>query len=327
MSTATDYDKEQDARLKKLEDKVFDDSPPPVPPTCGPDPDPNDEHIAHGGWGGDLGSPETWESVPMTSDRSKFKVVDKGGKNIAHKFDTEKEADEYIKWHQCMKEAGTPDPGPTPGPGPAPGPGPSPAPGTTPYPIKGTPMQAGQRGPTERHYASGKPDDWTIEKNVKNIPFENYQWVTYTTMGPIEHDDNISVKFGGTHMGKGGWWDCGISFNEGQSCLGIEPKHPSTKLCIVKGKKYGSILNKKVGVAGVVFKATGKIELWIDMGNGWEKACEGTNVGGLNPTKGNQEAQLRIDGFNYSGKKDEQDMAKIVAAGGPNIHSAIVTEI
>lgn len=340
-STATDYDKLQDEEIKKLKDKVFGTTEPgpgpgpgpgPEPGACGPDPDPSDEHIAHGGWGGDLGSPETWESVPMKDDPAQFKVVDQAGKNIAHKFASEAEADAYIKYHQCMKEGGNPDPGPEPEP--EPGPGPEPKPGTTPYPIKGTPMQAGQRGPTERHYASGKPDDWTIEKNVKNIPFEQYQWVTYTTMGPIEHDDNISVKFGGVHMGSGGWWDCGISFGEkgkpqsSQSCLGIEPKHPSTKLCIVKGKKYDSILDKKVGVAGVVFKKTGKIELWIDYdGKGWEKACEGTNVGGLNPTKGNQEAQLRIDGFNYTGKKDEQDMEKIVAAGGPRIHSAIVTEI
>lgn len=326
--TATEYDKKQDADIKKLMDKVFGGTNPPPEEDCGPNPDPNNEHIAHGGWGGDMGSPETWDAVPMKDDPTKWKVVDKAGKNIAHQFATEAEAEDYIKYHQCIKEGGDTDPTPPPPPPPGPGPSPPPAGGAaTPYPIKGTPMQAGQRGPTERHYASGKPDDWTIEKNVKGIPFAQYQWVTYTTMGPIEHDDNISVKFGGTHMGAGGWWDCGISFESGQSCLGIEPKHPSTKLCIVKGKKYGSLLNKKVGVAGVVFKATGKIELWIDMGNGWEKACEGTNVGGLNPTKGNQEAQLRIDGFNYSGKKDEQDMAKIVAAGGPNIHSAIVTEI
>ena len=28
-------------------------------------------------------------------------------------------------------------------------------------------MQSTQRGPTTRHYASGKPDDHTIEKNLK----------------------------------------------------------------------------------------------------------------------------------------------------------------
>jgi hypothetical protein len=328
MSTAaTPYDLQQDAEIKKLKDKVFPTEPGPLPPGgCGADPDPEDKHVREGGWGGDMASAKLWESVPMTDDPKLWKVIDKAGKNIAHKFETEAEADRYIAYHKCVQEGGDPDP---PGPGPQPEPeppGPTPTPGTTPYPIKGTPMQSSQRGPTERHYASGKPDDWTIEKNVKSIPFENYQWVTYTTMGPIEHDDTISVKFGGVHMGPGGWWDCGISFG-GQTCLGTEPKHPSTKLCIVKGPNVGSVLNKKVGVAGVVFKKTGKIELWIDMGQGWKKAVEGTNVGGLKPTSGNQEAQLRIDGFNYSGKKDEKDMEEVVKAGGPRIHSAIVTEI
>src|SRR5262245_20042034 len=278
MSTeaaATEYDKAQDARLKKLEDKVFSTDPPPIPPTCGPDPDPNDEHIREGGWGGDMSAPGLWQSVQMKDDPKLWKVVDAAGKNIAHKFDSEKAADDYIAYHVCINEGGDPNPpgpGPSPPPpSPGPGPGPSPTPGTTPYPMKGTPMQAGQRGPTERHYASGKPDDWTIEKNVKGIPFKNYQWVVYVTMSDNpEHDDNISVKFGGHHMGKNGWYDCGISFGEkgkpgsSQSCLGIEPKHPSTKLCVVKGKKYDSVLTVKTGVAGVYFSAENKIELWID---------------------------------------------------------------
>lgn len=305
MSTA---DLEQ--RVKRLEDKVFG-SIPPVPPSCGPDPDPNDDHIAHGGWGGDLGSPETWESVPM-KDPSKFKVVDAKGVNIAHNFATEAEADTYIKYHQCMKEGGDTDPTPEPEP-PASVPEPSPTPTLFPYPMKGSPMQSTQRGPTTRHYASGKPDDETIEKNVTKIPFKNYQFVTYTTMHKTEHDDNLSVKFGGHHTSGNGWYDCGISF-EGQTCLGTEPKHPSTKLCIVKGKKYGSVIEKKTGVAGVYFTDTNKIELWIDYeGKGWEKACEGTGVGGLKPKPGNQECQLRIDGFEKGSV--------------PSIHSAIVTEI
>jgi hypothetical protein len=316
MSTAaTDYDKQQDAKIKKLEDKVFGTEPPPIPPTCGPDPDPTDEHIAHGGWGGDLGSPETWQSVPMKDDPAKFKVVDAKGVNIAHNFTSEAEADKYIKYHQCMKEGGDTDPTPpSPGPSPPPpGPGPTPTPGATPYPIKGTPMESTQRGPTTRHYASGKPDDETIEKNVKSIPFKNYQWVTYTTMHKIEHDDNISVKFGGHHMGKNGWYDCGISF-EGQTCLGVEPKHPSTKLCVVKGPKLSSVIEKKTGVAGVYFTDQNKIELWIDENNqGWKKVAEGVGVGGLKPTPGNQETQLRIDGFEKGSV--------------PTIHSAIVTEI
>jgi hypothetical protein len=276
--------------------------------------------VKEGGWGGDEASAATWESVPMKDDPSMFKVVDKQGKNIAHKFASEAEADNYIKYHQCIQEGGDTDPSPEP-PGPepepepeppGPEPTPTPTPGATPYPIKGTPMQSTQRGPTTRHYASGKPDDETIEKNVKGIPFKNYQWVTYTTMHKIEHDDNISVKFGGHHMGKKGWYDCGISF-EGQTCLGVEPKHPSTKLCVVKGPKLDSVIEKKTGVAGVYFTDENKIELWIDQGQGWKKAAEGVGVGGLKPEAGNQETQLRIDGFEKGSV--------------PTIHSAIVTEI
>lgn len=310
-------------------------------PGCGPNPDPNNEHIREGGWGGDMAAASQWDAVPMRDDPSLWKVVDKAGKNIAHKFASEQEAQTYIDYHRCKQEQGGPDPSPAPGPTPepepepepGPTPTPTPTPEATPYPIKGTPMQSTQRGPTERHYQSNKPDDWTIEKNVKSIPFKNYQWVTYTTMGPIEHDDNISVKFGGHHTSGNGWYDCGISFGEkgksgsSQTCLGTEPKHPKTKLCIVKGPKLDSVLDKKVGVAGAYFTDENKIELWIDEGSGWKKVAEGTGVGGLKPDKGNQECQLRIDGFNYSGKKDEKDVEKIVAAGGPRIHSAIVTEI
>lgn len=281
-----------------------------------------------GGWGAS-NDPTKWEVVTMRNDPTKFKVVDENNVNVAHNFQSSADAQQYIDFHICKCVKPEPEPEPEPGP--------QPTPGTTPYPIKGTPMTTsttkGQRGPTERHYASGKPDDWTIERNLKPIPFKNYQFVTYTTMGPIEHDDNISIKFGGHHMGKNGWFDCGISFGQAgkagssQSCLGTEPKHPSTKLCIVKGKKYDSVLNKKVGVAGVYFTDQNKIELWIDMGNGWDKAAEGTNVGGLKPQAGNQECQLRIDGFDYTGEKNETDPVKLKAAGAPDIHSAIVTEI
>ena len=305
---ASEYDKKQDINIKKLMDKVFGGTDPSPGEDCGPNPDPENTHVKEGGWGGDTASPKTWQSVPMKDDPKLFKVVDAAGKNIAHKFASEADADKYITYHQCIVERG--DVGPNPNP--EPGPGPAPTTGETPYPVKGTPMQSTQRGPTTRHYASGKPDDETIEKNVKSIPFDNYQWVTYTTMHEIEHDDNLSVKFGGNHMDGHGWFDCGISF-EGQTCLGVEPKHPSTKLCVVKGPKLSSVLNKKVGVAGVFHKKENHIELWIDMGDGWKKAVEGKDVAGLKPNQKTNEAQLRIDGF----KKGSV----------PTIHSAIVTEI
>lgn len=319
-SAATEYDKAQDARLKKLEDKVFfPTEPPPVTPNCGADPDPNDEHVREGGWGGDMAAPSQWESVQMKDDPNLWKVVDAQGKNIAHKFESEAKADEYIRYHVCISEGGDTDPTPEPPivtepQPPKPTEPPTTTTGLTPYPVKGEPMASTQRGPTTRHYASGKPDDKTVEKNVKGIKFDNYQWVTYTTMNSIEHDDNISLKFGGQHMGKKGWYDCGVSFDGTKICLGVEPKHPSTKLCVVKSKKtIGSILDKKIGVAGVFHKKENHIELWVDFpaGTGWKKELEGTAIGGLNPDPSDNEAQLRIDGFEEL----------------PTIHAAFVTEI
>jgi hypothetical protein len=323
---STEYDKLQDARLKKLEDKVFSTDPPPIPPTCGPDPDPTDEHIAHGGWGGDLGSPETWDAVPMKDDPKLFKVVDKAGTNIAHNFASEAEAEKYIKYHQCIKEGGDTDPDPDPCPAgqhkdatgkcvpdviPPPGPGPA---GATPYPIKGTPMKSEQKGPLTRHYASGKPDDNTIEMNTKSIKFENYQAVVDITNDCVwEHDDNFSIKLGGRHM-NGGWFDNSLSVFTGKTGLGTEKKHPSTQLFIVKGPAVGDTRGKRFQYACTYFTATNKLELWTNMGDGWKKNVEGVDVGGFNPKTPEDEFQLRIDGF--------KDIKK-----PPTIHSAIVTEI
>lgn len=182
-----------------------------------------------------------------------------------------------------------------------------------PYKSTGKTVTTSTRGPTTRHYSSGKPDDKTIEKNAKGISFKNYQFVNYVTMNSIEHDDTVSVKYGGTHMGSG-WYDHGISFNSGQGCLGTEKKHPSAQLCTIKGKSIGKIVGRKIGIAGVIFTnpgGGGKTELWADQGKGWEKLAEGNNVGGFAPKASSQEAQLRIDGFNAQ----------------PTIHCSVVQEI
>lgn len=115
-------------------------------------------------------------------------------------------------------------------------------------------------------------------------------------------------------MGKKGWYDMGVSFDGSKICGGVEPKHPSTKLCVVQSKeKIGSILNKKIGVAGVYFKKENRVELWLDFpaGSGWKKYIDGVSIGGLKPDPSDNEAQLRIDGF--------EDL--------PTIHEAFVTEI
>lgn len=207
-----------------------------------------------------------------------------------------------------------PGPGPSPPPSPPP-PSPGPAPGQVgPYPGTGKQLSATTRRAT-RHYASGKPDDETVEKNTDGIDYQHYQCIYYVTMHGIEHDDTVSSKLGGTHMGSG-WFDHGVSFQQGKTCLGTEPNHPDTNSCIKVGPSIGSIIEKRVGVCTVFRRPNVHTELWTKLpGGNWVKALENTGpLGGFDPDNdGDHEAQLRIDGF-----EDGDD---------PTIDTAIVQEI
>jgi hypothetical protein len=183
-----------------------------------------------------------------------------------------------------------------------------------PYASTGRQLGSTTRRAT-RHYASGKPDDETIEKNTTNIPYQHYQCIYFVTMHGIEHDDNVSSKLGGTHMGSG-WLDHGVSFNSGRCCLGTEPHHPDTNACIKTGANIGSIIEKRIGIATIWRKPSKHTELWTKVpGGNWIKQLENTgSLGGFTPNNsGNDEAQLRIDGF-----EDGDD---------PTIDVAIVQEI
>lgn len=280
--------------------------PTPTPPGCGPNPDPDSTHVKEGGWGGDTAGAAIWDAIPMKDDPALWKVVDKAGTNIAHKFASEAEAETYIKYHQCIQEGATVDPTPDPSEPPQPTPDNS----AGPYAPIGQPIPSTQRGPTTRHYASGKPDDQTIEKNCKNIKFDNYMFVVDVTMHSMEHDDTLSLKYGGTHMGSG-WFDNTIGVYDGATGLGTEEEHPSADLFIVKGPKIGDIREKRTQVAGIYYKQSNKCELWTNQGAGWKKQVEGADVGGFNPKSAINEAQLRIDGWKAQ----------------PTLHSALVYEI
>lgn len=150
-----------------------------------------------------------------------------------------------------------------------------------------------------RHYASGKPDDVTQEWGT-SVNFKNYEFTMYLTITEVDHDDTASMKFGGTHMGSG-WYDCGVGFNNGDFCLGKEENHPSTDLCVVKGKSIGSILNKKIGVKSIIVGAgtnAAELEMWGDpAANGqWQQMIPRTKgVGGFFPSSSEQECTIRID--------------------------------
>jgi hypothetical protein len=113
-----------------------------------------------------------------------------------------------------------------------------------------------------------------------------------------------------------GWFDHGVSFQNGKTCLGTEPNHPDTNSCIKTGPSIGSIIEKRVGIAAIFRRPNVHTELWTKLpGGNWVKALENTGpLGGFDPNNdGDHEAQLRIDGF-----EDGSD---------PTIDTAIVQEI
>ena len=257
-------------------------------------------------WTQNPGKAETWKIVNMDNPAEKFKIVAQDGLNVIADLESKEQALALVKYFtvNVFPPKGNDDSTPEEPEGPAePG---QPGDGLeAPYETTGKDVKMSQRGPTKRNYASGKPSDWTIEKKAEKIPFDNIQAAfTVEVSKEWAHDDNLSVKLGGTHMGTG-WFDHGISIYEGQTCLGYEPDHPKTKLCVIKGKKYGDIRGKTISVAATYFKKENRTEFWVNIPSvtkGWEKACEGTDVGGFNPKAKESEVQLRIDGFKEKDK-------------------------
>jgi hypothetical protein len=273
---------------------IIGDKPEPQPPIVKP----AEGTVKEGGWGA-IANPNTWKIVKMRDYPDLFKIVDAPGKNVATNFTTEAIAQQYINYFKSTWEQEDDPQENEPSAEEKPPEQSQPVTdGDGPYKMKAGSKEvtSSTRGPTIRHYASGKDDDKTIEKNCKDIKFKNYQFLVDVKVTTIEHNDTVSLKYGGTHM-KSGWFDNTIDMESGLVGLGVEKKHPSADLEIIKGKKLGSILNKKIRMAGVYFKDQNKCEMWTKLDGQWEKGAEGTNVGNFNPKSEINEAQLRIDGF------------------------------
>lgn len=269
-------------------------------------PRPQEGFVKEGGWGANK-DPKTWVTTKMKDDPRLWKVIDDKGKNVATHFSNQLSAQYYIEYYQAVDRL-EPDKEPEPEkplepvePPKQPA-GETPAPGTT---VVGPYAATGKEYPTTkrravRHYASGAPDDETVELNAKNIKDRNHQFITYVTIKKMEHPDTYSQKIGGTHMGTG-WFVNSIGIGAGDPGLcgiGAEKDHPKTSHNNVKGDKIGDIMGKKIGMASVYFADKNRVELWTDTGDGkWVKRCEGVNVANFNPKATTFECQLRIDGF------------------------------
>ena len=298
MSSTLTVEQKLDKLIEFLETiygpNLIGDKPEPQPPVLKPAE--GSYVIKEGGWGA-IENPNTWKVVNMRDYPELFKIVDAPGKNVATNFTTEAIAQQYINYFKSTWEQDDDPQENEPGAEEKPPEPTKPVEGADgPYKSLGKELASRTRGPTIRHYASGKDDDKTIEKNVKDIKFKNYQFLVDVKVTTIEHNDTVSLKYGGTHM-KSGWFDNTIDMESGLVGLGVEKKHPSADLEIIKGKKLGSILNKKIRMAGVYFKDQNKCEMWTKLNGQWEKGAEGTNVGNFNPKSEVNEAQLRIDGF------------------------------
>ena len=277
-------------------------------------------------WSKNPGKAETWEVVEMTDDanKGKWKIITKSDNdlNVIADLDSKDEGlalIEYFKVNVFPPKGNDGSEVEEPGEGPT-EPLPEPGGANGPYATTGQQVPVTQRGVTKRNYRSGKHWDWTIEKNAKEIPFDNIMAIFDITVNTDwMHNDNLSIKGLGQHMGSG-WYDNGISIYEGQTCLGKEPKHPSTQLCVIKGKKYGDLRGKRLKICSTFFCKTFKTEFWVNIPgvtNGWDKAAEGTAIGGFKPDLKDDdktEVQLRIDGFQ---EKDNP----------PQIHSSFIQEI
>jgi len=177
-----------------------------------------------------------------------------------------------------------------------PPPPPPPPPTSTdfPYTFVGSPQDMEDEGWGERNYASGKPSDITHEWSGETSA-QNYAIIIDITLTEIDHDDQISFKYGGTHMGSG-WYDSTYSFESGQSCIGKEEDHPSTDLCVVSGKSIGNLVNTPVKLAAVNIGKGEKLEMYSNLGSGWTKDVESSNgVDGFRPQVEEDEAVIRID--------------------------------
>lgn len=175
----------------------------------------------------------------------------------------------------------------------APGGGGATVQGDTPYPGS-NPIQMDDQGEGTRHYASGAPDDVTHEWEAETSA-QSYMIVIDITLTEIDHDDQISFKYGGTHNGSG-WFDNGYSFESGQACIGKEESHPDTDLCEITGNSIGNLVNTPVKIAAVNFNKGEKLEMWSNLGSGWTKDVEGgPGVTGFRPSESTDECMIRID--------------------------------
>lgn len=318
-------------------------NPEPTPtPTPNPEPKPTEDKGRVKDWGSVDTNPNNWKVVSMKDDKTKFKVVDKSNVNVADNFNTKEGAQKFIDDAIAnYKPEPKPEPNPTP----------------TPTPTTGNVDSFGvlkiypdadskrflTNGEIEakiRHYASGKPDDNTIEFNIdtKDKKFRDMEATIVIKNKGMQHHDRFSYKLrGGAHKDGQGQWYIFETSTDGKwtnESFQVERPHPSyhkfgDKIKPLIASLPSDLRSATIGIKAITINRTvnGKegvhLEQWINLdpltadgkpkNEGWQKYMEVDDVGqfdeiilecqGTNVT-------MRIDGI--LSIKDKQKMPEFL---------------
>jgi len=185
-----------------------------------------------------------------------------------------------------------------------------------------------------RHYASGKPDEPTVEMHIDSgQPMINQECTAVVTMTGMSHPDTMDWKmYTGEHTSKNGGisgtcYDLELMTDgSGSKTLEVESPHPHNHAAHQPQLfKPGDISNKKIGWKGICINTEdGKgvhIESWINLTpddqSGWKKYIDVTDTGQLyKPTSPilkpfGSLAIIRIDGIKGKPLFDKVSMREI----------------
>lgn len=251
-----------------------------IPP--GPDPGSDDGYVKPGGWHANP-DPKTWKVVPMKDNPAKFKVVDDKGVNVATGFKTQAGAQKYI---DNAKGSGQKCPD---------GQHVDPASGNcvpdTKPPVgdkdefgvlKIYPDKTGGETQTkflyeekERHYASGKPSEWSCEYTAMSSTVEHNSDVEFTCYEKINgfktnEPDTISDKCTGPpHQDGAHAWVIAEFMTDGSAKATYETEYPHPTYQKIDPKPAtsigGSIIGQWFGHKNITYVKGGDryCESWI----------------------------------------------------------------
>jgi hypothetical protein len=274
---------------------------------------PPDIHVKEGGWGGNQ-DPFTWSIVSMQDEPNMFKIVDDKNVNIAHRFETQQKAQQFIDYYKSI------------------------TPGTTPVTTTGpTPGEIIEDGVKMFYPEVGTVETFTYKSDtegraqwVANLskPLINMEVTGYLKIKGVDNDDEeVSIKTrGGRHSDKkdeykplGCCYISGVKYN-GKVNSQYECPHPTNHAMSLHEKagnfNPGSIIGKWFGIKNIVYYDGSKdiIKVYLDMdanqstgapSNNWKLFFETTSTefAGKENSKGEPKVFYRLD--DISGDPEE----------------------